>query len=209
MTRVVVADIGLSNIASLLSAGVAVGQPFIGTTDPGDAAGADRLILPGVGNFTAAMDVLERTGWAAAIQDAVRVSGTPVLGICLGMHLLADRGFEGGTTPGLGLVPGEVRLMPGAPGMRIPHVGWNEVVTTRETPLFAGIPQHTDFYFVHSYEFRAADEGDVLGRTPYADDFASVVSRDDTVGVQFHPEKSSKAGLRLLANWVETGATHA
>lgn len=205
MTRVVVADIGLSNIASLLTAGVAVGHPFVRGAGPEDAADADRLILPGVGNFTAAMGVLESSGWSDAIRQAVRDRGTPLLGICLGMHLLADRGFEGGTTAGLGLVPGEVTLMSGAPGMRIPHVGWNEVVPTRAAPLFAGIPDRTDFYFVHSYEFRAADDDEVLARTPYASDFASVVARGTTTGVQFHPEKSSKAGLRLLANFVESG----
>jgi glutamine amidotransferase len=169
------------------------------------AAGeAERMILPGVGNFAEAMAVIRSRGWDAAIRRETLENGILLLGICLGMQMLADRGSEGGDCEGLRLVPGRVeRLTRSPPDLRIPHVGWNEVVQVRQSPLFDGIQDWKDFYFVHSYHFVAADSEDVLGTTPYGQDVTSVVARGRVVGTQFHPEKSLHSGLALLRNFVE------
>lgn len=159
--------------------------------------------MPGVGSFTDAMTNLCDRGWIPGIKRAALEEGLPFLGICLGMQLLAEQGLEGGSTEGLGLIPGTIRrLAPKEPGTRIPHVGWNEVRQQSPHPLFAGIPDGTDFYFVHSYHFEPTESTDMVTTTPYCDQFVSTVARGRVYGVQFHPEKSSKLGLRLLKNFL-------
>jgi glutamine amidotransferase len=141
---------------------------------------------------------LDATLYEQAIEKQV-----PFLGICLGMQLLATKGWEVQETEGLGFIPGEVqRLEPSGEDRRIPHVGWNEVYPTRESPLFRGIAAGRDFYFVHSYHLRPEDEADVAGRTPYAQGFVSAVQRGMVFGVQFHPEKSQRMGFQVLRNFL-------
>ena len=169
---------------------------------PRDVAAADRLIVPGVGAFATAMARLEDMGLVVPIRDAAE-NGTPILGVCLGMQLLAGAGVEGGDTRGLGLIPGQVApLQPIAPGERIPHMGWNAVEHAVSHPLLDGIAPGTDFYFVHGYRFDPADGSDIVARTPYCGGFASVVGRGTVFGVQFHPEKSQKPGFALLRRFL-------
>ncbi|HOW96255.1 MAG TPA: imidazole glycerol phosphate synthase subunit HisH [Kiritimatiellia bacterium] len=203
MSRVLVIDYGFCNLDSVCRAVQECGGDPLLTDDPGQAGSAERMILPGVGNFAEAMKVIRRRGWDRAIRREVLENGIPLLGICLGMQLLADRGTEGGDSEGLGLVPGRVIRLPKVrPDLRIPHVGWNEVAQTRSSPLFEGVPDRKDFYFVHAYHFEVAEPSDVLGVTTHGPDFASIVGRGRVVGTQFHPEKSLRYGLALLRNFL-------
>jgi glutamine amidotransferase len=200
----VIVDYGMGNLGSVRRALEECGASPLVSADPADVAAASCVVVPGVGAFADGMEHLESRGLAGAVRKAAG-EGTPVLGICLGMQLLADRGFEGGETRGLGLIAGEVRrLVPDAPGTRIPHVGWNEVSPRGEAAegLFGGIPDRSDFYFVHSYAFRPARERDVAAVTPYCGSFVSAVASGNVFGVQFHPEKSSKRGFALLRNFL-------
>jgi glutamine amidotransferase len=200
---VAIVDYGLCNLDSV---GRAVqecgGEPRV-TAEPSELERADRIILPGVGAFAEAMSNLRRAGLDKAMREQVSERGIPMLGLCLGMQLLGRRGDEGGETAGLGLLDAEVaRLVPDAPGVRIPHMGWNEVRPERPHRLLDGIPAGRDFYFVHSYHLVCRDQTDVVARTPYCGGFASVVARENVHACQFHPEKSQKAGFRLLRNFL-------
>ena len=162
---------------------------------------ADGLILPGVGAFSDAMAALGRSGTIPAVLEAVG-AGRPLLGICLGMQLLLDGSEEGPGVPGLGLIPGEVRRLPGC-GLKIPHMGWNSLTPAKPSPLFKGLPEEPYVYFVHSYACKAADPADVLAVTDYGVPFHAAVQRGRILGFQFHPEKSGDVGQKLLANFVE------
>ena len=135
------------------------------------------------------------------VHDEAVVKGKPFLGICVGMQLLADRGFEFGDHEGLGWIPGVVQRLESAPHP-LPHIGWNNIEIVRDVPLLASFPARQDFYFVHSFVFRAADEAAVVARTEYGEPFAAIIARDNLVGVQFHPEKSQKAGRVLIQNFL-------
>jgi imidazole glycerol-phosphate synthase subunit HisH len=203
MRRVAIIDYGLCNLDSI---GRAVeecgGQPLV-TSRPEDLRTVGAIIIPGVGAFPDAMANLRSTGMAGALREESISSRVPVLGICLGMQLLADRGTEVRPADGLGLIPGEVRrLTPFNPRERIPHVGWNEVAHDRTCPILSEVPSGTDFYFVHSFHLICGDPSHVAGITPHADGFTSVVWRDQVFGVQFHPEKSQTAGFRVLTNFL-------
>ncbi len=205
MARVAVVDTGLCNVDSMRRALEECGARVQVTADPEDLRHCDRIVLPGVGAFPDAMDVLDAAGLADAIREQSIENSVPLLGVCLGMQLLATKGFEGRETAGLDLIDGEVvRLEASSVQTRIPHVGWNEVESRRAHPLFAGIPERADFYFVHSYHLRCANDADVLATTPYCGGFTSMVARGNVFGTQFHPEKSQGHGLRLLRNFVET-----
>ncbi|MDR1321527.1 MAG: imidazole glycerol phosphate synthase subunit HisH [Gracilibacteraceae bacterium] len=174
--------------------------------EPAEAAAVRGLILPGVGAFADAMGALTGRGWIEPLHDFVR-SGRPFFGICLGMQILFDAGEEHGEHAGLGLLPG--RVVRFASALKVPHMGWNNLRIVRENPLFAGIPQDSFFYFVHSF-YAAPSEADCCaGVCAYGGEFAALVGRDNVWGTQFHPEKSSRWGLRVLDNfgkWVESGA---
>jgi imidazole glycerol-phosphate synthase subunit HisH len=201
--RVAVVDYGVSNLDSVVRALEECGAaPFV-ADDPAELKNAGLMVLPGVGAFADGMRNLRERGLHQALLEQVLERGVPLLGVCLGMQLLADRGSEGGATQGLGLIPGSVvKLHPDAPGTRIPHVGWNEVHPTRPSELLEGIGEGRDFYFVHSYHLECDDAADLLATTPYCGGIASVVQRGIVAGVQFHPEKSQKAGFALLRNFV-------
>jgi len=201
--RVVVIDYEMCNLDSVVRAVEECGGDSVVTREPKVLDQGTHLILPGVGAFADAMANLRRLGLAAALQEQVLEKRIPVLGVCLGMQLLARRGDEGGETPGLALLPAEVRrLRSEVPGVRIPHVGWNEVHTVRPSRLLEGIQPGKDFYFVHSYHVVCDDPADSVATTPYADGFTSVVEHENVFGVQFHPEKSQQAGFRLLRNFL-------
>jgi len=168
------------------------------TDDPAVLERADGIVLPGVGAFRDASANLKASGLEDVLRHRVG-HGTPVLGICLGLQLLADVGLEDGEWPGLGLVHGTCERLPG--GVKIPHIGWNTVEYPRDSALFDGIPESTAFYFVHSYRLVPADDGAIIGSTEYGVRFAAAVADANVFAVQFHPEKSSTMGLRLLANF--------
>ena len=166
--------------------------------DPEIVRSADGIVLPGVGAFKEASANLKESGMWDVVLDRV-AAGVPFLGICLGMQLLADIGLEDGEWEGLGLVPGKCDKLPA--GVKIPHIGWNSVEYPRPSPLFDGVPQGTAFYFVHSYRLSPDSPTAIIGATDYGTRFAAAVQCDNVFAVQFHPEKSSAMGLKLLANF--------
>ena len=203
MTTVSVVDYGMGNLDSVRRALEECGARANIIADPKGLDGADRIVLPGVGAFAQGMTNLRARGFEEPLRDLVIQGGVPTLGICLGMQLLATRGIESGESRGLGWIPGDVvRLEPGL-GERVPHVGWNDVDAQVCHPLLEGLPNHPNFYFVHSYHLRCASDADVIAKTPYCGGFASVVGHGRLVGVQFHPEKSQKTGFALIRNFLE------
>lgn len=200
---VLIVDYGMGNIASARRALEVCGAKVIVSDNPACLDEADRLVIPGVGAFPQAMQRLEKGGWIEPIRHAALKDKIPVLGVCLGMQLLADESTEFGVTKGLGLVQGRVdRIVPEGSTERVPHVGWNEVYPVSSPPLFDGIPSGADFYFVHSYRFLPTNKEDIIAATPYAGETVSAVGNGAIWGVQFHPEKSSHTGLRLLRNFL-------
>jgi glutamine amidotransferase len=212
--RVGVIDYGVGNLGSVMRALEELRVTPVLVTCAVDMHTADGYILPGVGNFADCARLLTVGGWILALQDEVQVSKKPLLGVCVGMQLLATSSTEGAEadsssgTPGLGFIPGRVEhLRKLGCHLRVPHVGWNEV-SNFSTPggLFDGIPDRTDFYFVHSYAFVPEDASDVLATTEYGIPLTAAVRRGHVWGTQFHPEKSSRAGFRLLRNFIENPA---
>jgi len=203
MNRVAIVDYGMGNLDSVARAVEECGGDPVVTDRAADLETANRIILPGVGAFPEGMRNIRFRSLDRILREQVADKGIPLLGICLGMQLLASRGLEGGETEGLGFIDGEVRrLVPGGEDVRIPHVGWNEVVVEGDPPLFRGIQPGKDFYFVHSYHFCCTRREDVLARTPYCGGFVAAVGRGPVFGVQFHPEKSQRTGFRLLRNFL-------
>jgi glutamine amidotransferase len=199
VTQIAILDYGMGNLRSVEKALERVGVGATVTAEAAEAEAADGLVLPGVGAFPAAMERVRELGLDRLAADWAG-SGRPLLGICLGMQLLFERSEEHEGAQGLGLLPGEVTALD-APGLKVPHMGWEPVSWTRESPLTAGLADETPFYFVHSFAPRPADEADVLGTAVWGELFPCVVERNNVWGVQFHPEKSSTAGLRVLANF--------
>jgi glutamine amidotransferase len=206
-----VIDYGVGNVGSVLRAleELRVTPVLLGKAE--EAHSVNRLILPGVGNFTDCVQLLRVGGWEQALLDEVQGAGKPLLGICLGMQLLANFGMEGAAhdapegTLGLGFIPGRVEsLRTLGCGLRVPHVGWNEV-ESRLGPvgMFNGVPNGTDFYFVHSYAFVPEDPMHLMATTRYDINVAAAVRRGHIWGAQFHPEKSSRAGFQILRNFIE------
>lgn len=201
--KTLIVDYGLCNIDSVKRAVEECGGTAVISNDPFEASVSDRIILPGVGNFSEAMHALRTSGWETALRREVMENKIPFLGICLGMQLIATQGTEGGDTEGFGFIPGRVLLMSSNNGgMRIPHVGWNEVHQSRDSSLFEGIPDRQDFYFVHSYHFVPQSKDDALATTPYCGNIVAAIGRGNVFGTQFHPEKSLHAGFRLLRNFL-------
>jgi imidazole glycerol-phosphate synthase subunit HisH len=175
------------------------------TNDPQAVAAADRIVLPGVGAFAACMSALaERQGVIEAMEDAVRRKGRPFLGICVGMQLMASRGLEFGVTPGLGWIEADVRkIAPADPHLKVPHMGWNSLENVTDQPVLAGLRGGAPVYFTHSFAMFPQDTADVAAYVDHGGRFPAAVARDNLAGVQFHPEKSQAAGLKLLADFLE------
>jgi len=193
-------DYGMGNLGSVSNALEHLGHASEVLTDPAQVDRYERLILPGVGSFARAMGNIESRGWRPAIDASVK-GNRPLLGICLGMQLLFDRGEEHGDTKGLGLIPGDVLLMQPPKDFRLPHVGWNSLIYARRHALFAGVKEHVDVYFVHSYHCATRDDADVIARFDHGGQFVATVARGCVAGMQYHPEKSQPAGLRMLDNF--------
>jgi len=209
-TTVALIDYGSGNLRSaekaLLRAAGALGGVSVATTyDPDLIAGADQVVLPGVGAFAACMRALSaRAGVIEAMTQAVRGRGAPFLGICVGMQLLADRGLEFGETAGLGWMAGDVaRLTPVGPRFKIPHMGWNALDAGAGASLLSGLPAGAHMYFTHSFAFTPSDAADVVAWTDHGGRIAAAVTLGNIAGVQFHPEKSQAMGARLLSNFLE------
>lgn len=202
LPRVAIVDYDMGNRRSVQKALDHVGAVAEITRDAGELRAADAIVLPGVGAFPRGMEKLRGYGLDALLRERAR-AGALMLGICLGMQLLFDSSSElGVSTPGLGLIGGEVRAL-AAGGMRVPHIGWNEVRFERPSALTAELPAAgAAFYHVHSYACHPVDPGDVVGTTEYGERFTTIVARGSIHGTQFHPEKSSRDGLLLLASFV-------
>ena len=183
-------------------------EAIVVTSDPSQIATADRIVLPGVGAFADCRRGLDAVpGMVDALNDAVRKRGKPFFGICVGMQLMAERGREYEVTQGLGWIPGEVdRIHPSDPNLKIPHMGWNTLRMRASHPLLDGIPVGDNglhAYFVHSYQLRTVHEDDLIAQADYGGPVTAIVGRDNMVGTQFHPEKSQKLGLVLIANFLK------
>ena len=209
--KVGVIDYGVGNLGSVMRALEELRVMPVLVTRAIDLHAVDSLILPGVGNFSDCVRLLNDGGWFQALQDEVQGGKKPLLGVCLGMQLLASCSMEGANhdefngTPGLGFIPGRVvHLNSLGCHLRVPHVGWNAVTpASMRGGLFDGIPVGTDFYFVHSYAFVPDNPADVLATTDYGIPVTAAVRKGHVWGTQFHPEKSSRAGFRLLRNFIE------
>ncbi len=197
-SRIAILDYGMGNLRSVEKALEHVGARASVTHDPTEARAADGLILPGVGAFPRAMERIRERGLDELIDER-RAAAVPILGICLGLQLLFDSTTELGGASGLGLLSGEVAEIE-AKGLKVPHIGWSPVRWERESALVEGIESETPFYFVHSF-VPDPDPGELLGSAAHGSRFACAARRENVYGVQFHPEKSSAAGLRLLSNF--------
>lgn len=200
--RVALIDYGAGNLRSARRALEAAGAEVLVTHSPADVLTADRIVLPGVGAFGQCINALRAVdGLEQALNKAVIEKGRPFLGICVGMQLLASEGHEHGVHRGLGWIAGTVeRLVPADPALKVPHMGWNQVVPLAGTPVSPG---HA--YFVHSYALRAANSADVRATTDHGGEIVAIVGRGNITGVQFHPEKSQAWGLAFLRDWLKDG----
>jgi glutamine amidotransferase len=184
------------------------GEPIVVTHDPDQVARAERIVLPGVGAFADCRRGLDAvSGMVDALEARVRQQGRPFLGICVGMQLMAERGREYEVTQGLGWIPGEVdRITPSDPDLKIPHMGWNTLNEVRPHKLMDGIPvgpQGLHAYFVHSFHLKTAARASLVAEADYGGPVTAIVGRDTVVGTQFHPEKSQRLGLKLIANFLQ------
>lgn len=203
MSEVGIIDYGMGNLHSVLNAVDYLGFDCDLVNSPEKIHDHDRIILPGVGSYARAMSNLEERGYIPHLTKYIK-SGRPLLGICLGMHLLSSLGTEPTKTKGLNYISGKVGLIPVKENVPLPHVGWNSIELQYDHPVFKGARVTADYYFVHSYCFMAEQDKDILGFTQYDDQtFVSAVARGNIIGLQFHPEKSQVSGLRLLENFCD------
>lgn len=204
---IVIIDYKTGNTGSLSNMFNRIGAEAIISGNPADIEKADKLVLPGVGAFDEGMENLKNSGLIPIITDRVITHNVPILGICLGMQLFGKKSEEG-KGEGLGWIDAEsIKIKPVAGlgvSLKIPHMGWNEIKVVKNNPIFEGIERGARFYFVHSYHLKCANPDDVLAVTEYGQkDFVSVVGRNNIIGVQFHPEKSHKFGMKLLSNFAK------
>lgn len=193
-------DYGVGNLSSVQNAFDRLDVKNEVFSDPNNISLYSKLVLPGVGSFKLGMGLIDKKGWRDKIIQRVE-TGTPLLGICLGMQLLFTKGEEEGKTEGLGLISGTVKKMRVNKNLKLPHVGWNNLIFKRSHNFFSGIVKENDFYFTHSYSCVADNIEDVLAVFDYGDNFIASVQKENIIGTQFHPEKSMTSGIRLLKNF--------
>ncbi|MBK9140870.1 MAG: imidazole glycerol phosphate synthase subunit HisH [Candidatus Melainabacteria bacterium] len=199
---VCIVDYGMGNIRSVLLAFEKAGADPIVSNDPEIIASSQAIVLPGVGAFGDAMRNLKALGLVDVLKECVTVKEKPFLGICLGMQLLASVGYEHGEHEGLGIIEGEVTRLDGGNGLRIPHVGWNDVKVDSTRVPYDGFSDQPNFYFVHSFRLVPKSPDVVTGTCDYGSEFVVSVAQKNIVAVQFHPEKSQKTGLKVLENFL-------
>lgn len=193
-------SLGLSNITSLQNAIDVLNFKSFLIEEPSQILYAEKILLPGVGNFKEAMKRLKKSGLDKALKKAAS-NGMPIMGICLGMQLLADKGYEGSETVGLGLIPGEVKLITGN-NIKLPHMGWNTLHIKNGNKILTSNFNNIDYYFIHSFEFVVKNNENLLATVEYGGKVAAVVCNKNIFGCQFHPEKSQRAGLELLKSFI-------
>lgn len=202
---IAIIDYGLGNVLAFKNAFTRLKVPVAIAKLPADLAGATRLILPGVGSFDHAMKEFDRSGMRKAVEQLVLDGGMPILGVCVGMQMLA-RSSDEGELPGLGWIDAEVKRFDSSrtrQPLHLPHMGWNDVIPVANGQLFQGLEEAARFYFLHSYYFKCHDPENVLATSGYGVQFSSAVRRNNIYGVQFHPEKSHHYGSQLLKNFAE------
>jgi glutamine amidotransferase len=203
MQRIIIVDYGMANLRSVQKALEKVGHASQISGDPHVVAQADKLILPGVGAFCDAIARLREAELAGPIVEHIQ-SGKPFLGICLGLQLLFTKSYEDGEHDGLDLFPGQVVRFPKASGLKVPHMGWNQLSIRRRAPALREVWEGSAVYFVHSYYVQPADPGIVATETDYPNPFTSAIWHENVFATQFHPEKSQQVGLRILSNFAES-----
>lgn len=197
---IVIVDYGMGNSGSILNMLKRIGAPAIITSDPELVGKAEKILLPGVGAFDSAMERINAGGMREVLNRKALVDRIPILGICLGMQLLTNASEEG-TLPGLGWVSARTRRFPSMPNLKVPHMGWNLVSPVRKSPLTEALHDEARFYFVHSFCVHVENQSDSLLKAVHGIPFDAAIQRDNVYGVQFHPEKSHKFGMKLLANF--------
>ena len=201
---IAIIDYDAGNLKSVEKAVSYLGHEAVIARDRDTILAADHVILPGVGHFGDAMEHLKRYHLPSLIEE-VAANNTPFLGICLGLQLIFEESEEAPGVAGLGLLPGKIIRIPQAPGIKIPHMGWNSLSVREGARLFEGLPQEPYVYFVHSYCLKAANEADVAAKTYYSTEIHASVERNNLFACQFHPEKSGEVGLHILSNFLNTG----
>jgi len=200
---IAIIDYGMGNKHSVYNALKYIGVDACISSDANEISKAERIILPGVGAFGAAMENLRQFQLVEVLQEEIISKGKPFLGICLGMQLLAEKGTEKGLFQGLGWIAGEVlKLQPEDLGFKLPHVGWNDIEVVKDSDLFKGLKKERAFYFVHSYAMQLRDSRNLAAESDYGVKFTAAVQKDNIFATQFHPEKSQKNGLIILENFV-------
>lgn len=197
---ITIIDYGMGNLRSVQKAFQHLGTEAKIASTPAEIQSANHLVLPGVGAFRDAAAEIEKQGFAGPIREHI-AADKPFLGICLGLQLLFDVSYEEGEYSGLGVVPGTVVRFDDQPGLKVPHMGWNQLQRSGESRLLQGIPDDAHFYFVHSFYVAPTENSVVAGRTVHGNDFVSMIERGNLFATQFHPEKSQRAGLKLLSNF--------
>jgi glutamine amidotransferase len=199
---IAIVDYGLGNISAFANVLAKINQPFVVARSSGDLQNASKIILPGVGSFDYALMLLERSGMVERLNAMVLHEKTPVLGVCVGMQMMTA-GSEEGVRGGLGWIDADVRKFAGSSrrAIRVPHMGWNNVLPSREHELTDGLDAESRFYFLHSYYVSCRDESDILATTEYGGRFTCAIAHKNIYGVQFHPEKSHRWGNQLLENF--------
>jgi imidazole glycerol-phosphate synthase subunit HisH len=201
MSSVCILDYGSGNVKSVFNLFDSIASRVVVSNDPVEIARASHLVLPGVGAFGSTMRKIRDTLPMEILERMVLVERKPFLGICVGMQVLASHGMEFGEHEGLGWIAGSVERLE-TNGLTLPHIGWNNITCKRASPLMAGLENGADFYFVHSFYFREGDPLEVLASAQYGKEFCSVIQRVNLYGVQFHPEKSQRAGVKLAKNFL-------
>ena len=205
---IVIVDYGLGNLFSVKKAFEYLGAPVTISSDPAEVAQADRLVLPGVGAFGDGMVYLRARGLDVALHREVIENKKPFLGICLGLQLLGEVGFEFGENAGLGWIKGQVRQIGTAIShLKLPHIGWNTISVVKDSPLLTGVKPTVEFYFLHSFQLVCSDNSDVVATTEYGESITAVIQHGNIFATQFHPEKSQDSGLKILENFMAWNPT--